>query len=210
MNLLEWFGRVCGCISPTEQVQIFEVESPPVQPQPQTRPQSGAIQEINAATSLPSCRTLAPSFYQSIHPRYGTATIERAAKTADGTQILFKLKLAPSRGQPIIEYQHRMAVLDVDNIHPGSSLGYADIDVPPEMQGKGIGYMYHYVAALAAQELGVEFLAVDTVVSQPMERLCEGLGMTARIGGYGGRPDDIVTAAREKAAKKGWLKWSPW
>ena len=95
-------------------------------------------------------------------------------------------------------------MLDIDNIHPGSSLGYGDIDMPEGMRGKAIGYLYHYVAALTAQELGVDFLAVDTVVSPPMEKLCEGLGMTARIGGYGGRPNDVIAAAQAKSAAKGW------
>jgi hypothetical protein len=171
---------------------------------PRNGAQSDPVQNINAATRLPSRRTLTSSSYQSAHRRYGTATIERAAKTADDTQILFKLKLAPLRGQPTIEYQHRMSVLDADNIHPGSSLGYSDIDFPREMSGKGIGYIYHYAAALAAQELGIEFLAVDTVTTPAMEKLCEGLGMTAAIGGYGGRPDDIVAVAGEKVAQKGW------
>ncbi|MGL4964374.1 MAG: hypothetical protein ACRC67_24295 [Inquilinus sp.] len=76
--------------------------------------------------------------------------------------------------------------------------------MPVAMSGKGIGYAYHYMAALTAQELGVDFLAVDTVVSQPMEKLCEGLGMTARIGGYGGRPNDVIAAAKKKVVEKGW------
>ncbi|MGV2292718.1 hypothetical protein AAHK20_28690 [Trinickia sp. YCB016] len=108
-------------------------------------------------------------------------------------------------------YRHTMYVSNEDPVHGNrSTLGYGDIDMPHEMQGKGIGYTYHAAAAQAAKELGVHSLVVDDCVSEPMRNLCEKTGMSdansAAMYSFAGNPDAMIANNQSKASQRGWTQ----
>ena len=218
MNLTEWLARTCGC-SPSE-LESDHVDAPRLTQQtaPQDEPPPTHHEPPMPLADLPGPsrqarshvnferKELGSKAYQLSHRRYGTVTIQRGEKSADRREIPFTITLTPPSGASI-EYTHRMYVQDQDNLTPGSSLGYGFIDFPDELGGIGIGYIYHRVAAAAAQELGVANLVIDSVgVDGPMERLCQGLGMTPVRGGYAFPPAGIIAAAGAKIVSRGWTR----
>ena len=218
MNLTEWLARACGCSSP--ELESDDVDAPRLAQQtaPHDEPSPSHHEPPMPLADLPGPsrqdqshvsferKELEPETYQLSHRRHGRVTIQQGRKSAGSPEIAFTITLTPPSGASI-EYTHRMYVQDQDNLAPGSSLGYGFIDFPDELGGIGIGYIYHRVAAAAAQELGVANLVIDSVgVDGPMERLCQGLDMTPVRGGYAFPPAAIIAAAGAKIVSRGWTR----
>lgn len=151
-------------------------------------------------------RPLAQASFRFEHAALGRLDIQRDAKPADNNRIDFHLTYTASSGQAI-HFAHAMYIVNRDSSHgQHSTFGYGDISMPDAMQHLGIGYVYHAVAALTAGLLGVEYLAVDTAVSEPMRRLCQRIGMQDQfvMESYEGAPGTVLTEACARFGEKGW------
>lgn len=146
----------------------------------------------------PEARTLPPSSYRSSNSKTGwTLRFERGGKPSDRKSFTFRITVVFRDGSST-STPHTLYVTDLDEPHGGSSLGYGDInlrDLKIDLSGKGIGYNYHYVAALAARELGVDYFVVDSVdsVATPASgSFCEGSNMRPSGAGYRATPEEIL------------------
>lgn len=144
------------------------------------------------------------------HPSIGRFNVQAnsiAPGLEPGSYVMrFDMALERPTGQRI-ETQHYMTYSESDVAHGGhSSLSFGDIELPEEMQGKGLGTMYLATAAKEAKKLGVELLAIDNVVSTAMRTLCERVGMTQRFvpGFYELDPGTLITNCENRVASKGW------
>jgi GNAT superfamily N-acetyltransferase len=140
------------------------------------------------------------------HPLIGRFMVQANPITPGSDQMRFDLKLETPSGQRI-ETQHHMLYSTNDPAHGGhSSLSFGDIELPEEMQGKGLGTMYLAAAAEQAKKLGVELVAIDNVVSAAMRTLCNRVGMTQRFvpGFYELDPNTLLRNCESRAANKGW------
>lgn len=186
------------------------------------RPGPGMLQTGSASTIemsnvqtiqsiAPTSRALPGATYRVSHPVHGDVTIERQPKSADSKTVTFNIQLQPGNGGSAVHYAHCMYVDNVDDEHRGhSTLGYADIFMPEEMQGKGIGYAYHAAAAQAARDLGVDRLVVNNCVSEPMRNLCENTGMSdleaSAAFSYAGSPEALIASNQHKSSQRGWVQ----
>src|SRR5262249_44310768 len=115
--------------------------------------------------NAPSTRMLPADVHMRHHAQHGDVMIERGAKAANAEQVRFTITLRQTnREQPnqgdTLQYKHVMYISDSDG-----RLEYTDIQMPDGMDGKGIGYFYHYVAALTAAALGVKSFVVHNVAT---------------------------------------------
>ena len=141
------------------------------------------------------------------HASHGKLDIVREPRDGSSNKVVFTLSLTPRAGTPRT-FKHQMYINDRDAHHrKHSTLGYGDIDLPASMQRIGIGYAYHFAAAQAAVKLGVDYLAVDSVVTDAMQSLCTGIGMkdTFTENCYCGKPQEVCPLAEQRVAEKGWL-----
>ncbi len=140
------------------------------------------------------------------HPSIGQFNVQANPIAPGSGEMRFDLALETPTGQRV-ETQHYMNYSPSDPAHGGhSSLSFGDIELPKEMQGKGLGTMYLAAAAKEAKRLGVELLAIDNVVSKAMHTLCNRAGMTQRFvpGFYELDPDTLVRNCEDRATSKGW------
>ncbi|UYR03761.1 hypothetical protein [Ralstonia pseudosolanacearum] len=144
------------------------------------------------------------------HPSIGRFNVQAnpIAPGSDGKR--FNLALETPTGH-LVETEHWMTYSLNDPAHGGhSSLSFGDIELPEEMQGKGLGTMYLAAAAKEAKSLGVELVAIDNVVSEAMRTLCNRVGMTQRFvpGFYELDPSTLLRNCEQRAANKGWRSTS--
>lgn len=155
------------------------------------------------AAQVPSSKPLTTAQYSLLHSQFGKLSITREEKTVDSKHVSFALRLGEYES-----FRHNMVVIDKDEIHGGkSTLGYSDIEMSEELQGKGISYAYHQAAAKAAQELGVDLFVIDNVVSPAMESACFGMQMTESPGLWGyyeASPSKIIESTEAKLGEKRW------
>lgn len=140
------------------------------------------------------------------HASHGKLDIVREPRDGSSNKVVFTLSLTPRAGTPRT-FKHQMYINDRDAVHgKHSTLGYGDIDLPVSMQHIGIGYAYHFIAAQAAVELGVDYLVVDSTATDTMRRLCTRIGMkdTFTENSYCGEPLAVCSVAKQRVAEKGW------
>jgi len=139
------------------------------------------------------------------HETHGTVMITRAAKASGQREVVFTITLTPLNALFVIHKQ-TVYVSNKDGKHEDeSTFGYGVITMPDQMQGKGIGYIFHWFAAQTAKDLGVTYFVVDMVTTVPMEALCNGCGMDPNFSDYQGNPETVLASAYHNATnEKGW------
>ncbi|MDD7805066.1 MAG: hypothetical protein PUP46_05800 [Endozoicomonas sp. (ex Botrylloides leachii)] len=88
-----------------------------------------------------------------------------------------------------------------------TEFGYGDIDFPIFFQNKGISYIYHYIEALTALEIGSVYFAVDSVVSHHLRHALHRSGMENKfsLNSFHGYPVMIQAKAKECFIAKNWM-----
>lgn len=142
------------------------------------------------------------------HPQHGTVSI--TPNRIDANTIKFTIDLKTNAGKLISDFHH-MYISDSDSDHRGhSTLGYSIIDFDPDLQGKGIGFVYHHTAAHVAQSLNRELFVVDNVSSDAMGGLCERSKM--RFDSHNNcelEPATLIKNIGEILKEKGWKDSNP-
>lgn len=147
-------------------------------------------------------RPLPATVIRANHPTHGDLTITRKAKT--GNELKFEFELIGGKGDTINVSHEMFVTKSARNYYGKSAVGYNYIDLG-DLQGKGIGCLYHAVASAAAKELGVDLFIVDDVAEEAMRKLCNGAGMTRLFESYSISPKMAERAFSNNAANKGWL-----
>ena len=145
-----------------------------------------------------------PHFERSFffkHPLYGNLRIYRCKDKSEDGRVNFKISLCGT------EYVHSMYTEEHGRYKSKIiEFGYSDINMPRPLQHKGIGYCYHHVAALTAQELNIEYLCVDNVVSPSLTTLLENIGLKELFlpAYYHAKPEEILSKSLTNLERKQW------
>jgi hypothetical protein len=162
---------------------------------------AATLPSLNPESAILPSRTLSAR-----HTDGTTVSIVRDAKAADQHRVSFRLTFKQPSGEP----QTSRELLDVNDSDPNrggaSSLSVNVAELPTAAQGLGIGALCMLTAAQAGMELGVRYVAADTVVSEAGQMACVGLGMQDRfvMSSYELDPGTLLLNARQRAQAKGW------
>ena len=166
-----------------------------------------AADRIRGACLVES-KVLPGAVFKASHPDHGDLTITRKAKSGDQKELDFDLELTGKDGA-VVNDAHSMFVSKSARGYQQSAVGYNYIDLD-SLAGKGVGYVYHAMAAASAKALGVSLFVVDDVVEEAMHSLCRGAGMRPSDqnsddrNSYSLAPSAMERACRAKAESKGW------
>lgn len=131
----------------------------------------------------PERARLGKMVYRLKHRDHGEMTLTRRPKDSASKAVTFDLALCSPSGKKSRATQSAY-VTEQDDDHSGqSTIGYGDICFPSQMQGKGMSYAFHRALADAGELLGVDKVAIDSVVSPHLEAACDKMRM-----GYGDNP----------------------
>lgn len=166
-----------------------------------------AADRVQGACSVES-KVLPGAIFNASHPDHGDLTITRKAKSGDQKTLEFHLELT-GKDSTMVNDMHSMFVSKSARGYQQSAVGYNYIDLY-SLAGKGVGHVYHAMAAASAKALGVSLFVVDDVVEDAMHGLCRGAGMrpsdenSNECNSYSLAPSAMERACRAKAESKGW------
>jgi hypothetical protein len=159
------------------------------------------LPSLNPESAILPSRTLSAR-----HADGTTVSIVRDAKAADQHRVSFRLTFGQRGEQP--QRSREMAdVNDSDTNRVGSPSLSVDIDaLPAAAQGPGTSALFMLATAQAGLDLGVRYIAADTVVSEAGQTACVELGMQERFvrSSYELEPGRLLLNARQRAQAKGW------
>lgn len=147
--------------------------------------------------------TLPEATYKAFNPKFGTVSILRKHKTSN--QLEFEIQLKTPSAE-IITGSHELYVTQsARNYKNQTAVGYNYIDLG-DLQGKGIGYLFHCAAAASAKALGADLFVVDDALEPGMQSLCKGARMyfLQHCDSYSIEPAAGETSFRHKAIENGW------
>lgn len=148
-------------------------------------------------------KNYAKNVYRWTHPLHGALTITRRPKAAKENSTTFEIAL----NNRVNDIHSMFITLHDDEFSGHSTLGYNDIFLNDELQGKGISYLLHAAAAETAKLMNLEKFAIGSVVSDVMHTACAGCKMEDNgiaSGYYSADPSTVFNACQLKIRKKGW------
>ena len=154
----------------------------------------------------PERARLGKMVYTLRHRDHGELTLTRLPKDPASNAVTFDLALRSPSGKESRTPQ-AVYIAEQDGDHSDqSTIGYGDISFPAEMQGMGMSYVFHRALADAGQLLGVDKVAIDSVVSPHLEAACNRMGMEFgdNPGSYNLSPEEMKKNCDTILAARNW------
>ncbi len=163
-----------------------------------------SLQSVEKASQTNAVdKNYAKNVYCWTHPRHGELTITRRPKAAKENSATFEIEL----NNRVNDIHSMFISLHDDEFGGHSTLGYNDIFLAEGLQGKGVSYLLHAVAAETAKLMNLEKFAIGSVVSNAMHTACAGCKMEDNgiaSGYYSADPSTVFSACQLKIREKGW------